>query len=331
MNHNTRRALITGITGQDGSYLTELLLSKGYTVHGITLPDEDTTLLHDSLLNYKEMLFIYHLSLLDLNKVMTTVKRMKPDECYHLAALSFISFDPDDEAAILKNNILSTHNLLQAIHHCSPQCLFFFAGSSEMFGDVDHEPQNETTVFRPRNVYGISKLAGHHLVEYYRNEKGLQASTGILYNHESPRRGLKFVTRKISLGAVRIKMGLQKKLLLGNLDASRDWGHANDYVNAMFQILNKTPNEDYVIACGELHSVRDFAELAFSIVGLDYLDYVEISPEFYREVDKINLCGDITKIKTKVGWHPQRSFQDIVTEMVLQDLKNAREDSSMVS
>lgn len=323
MKEDKKIALVTGITGQDGSYLSELLLSKGYMVHGIALPDDDASYLNDAVNRYKGKIIIHRFSLMDYKTLMSALKKIRPYECYHLAALSFISFDPGDESDILTNNIMATHNLLRALHLSFPECRFFNAGTSEMFGYIDCEPQNENTPFRPRNAYGISKLAGHHLVEYYRKEKGLQACTGILYNHESPRRGAKFVTRKISQGAVKIKLGLQKKLFLGNLDAQRDWGHAADYVLAMYQILQKTPNEDYVIASGELHSVREFAEIAFSKVGLDYHKYVEVDPKFYREDEKVKLRGDISKIKKRIGWRPERKFVDIVTEMVLHDIELA--------
>lgn len=311
-----RRALITGIGGQDGSYLAELLLLKGYEVHGIDLPDIDLP----NIAHIADRVVLHRGSLLDVGWLLQVVVQVVPDECYHLAASSFVSYRFEDEANILNNNIGSTHNLLAALVENAPKCHFFFAGTSEMFGTVDVSPQNEDTPLRPRSVYGISKVAGHQLANYYRRQHGLFACTGILYNHESPRRGQAFVTRKITSTAAKIKLGLEEKLTLGNLDAERDWGYAPDYVQAMWQMQQAEVPEDYVISSGELHTVRELVEAAFSAVGLDYRDYVETSPEFFREKENISLRGDSRRIEKAIGWKPNRPFTEIVTEMVIHDL-----------
>ena len=316
MNSVMKKVLITGIGGQDGSYLAELLLSKGYEVHGIELVGVPLP----NLAQIETQLKLHKGSLLDAEWLTDLLQRISPDECYHLAAASFVSFRFEDEAKILKNNIEGTHNLLASLKTSSPLCRFFFAGTSEMFGNVDCSPQCEGSLFKPRSVYGISKVAGHNLVGYYRQQHSFWACTGILYNHESPRRGAAFVTRKITSTAARIKLGLENKLVLGNLDAERDWGYSPDYVNAMWLMLQAESPRDYVLSSGKLHTVREFTHAAFSAVGLDYRDYVEVSQEFYREKEHIPLCGDPRKAKSELGWQSSLSFQDMVSEMVQNDL-----------
>jgi GDPmannose 4,6-dehydratase len=273
---SAKRALITGITGQDGSYLGELLLAQGYEVHGIVrrvaLEDPDHRL--SRLGGILPRLKLHAASLESFASIHRVVHQVHPDECYHLAAQSFVSYSFDDEFSTLNINIDGTHFLLAAIRALAPECRFYFAGSSEMFGLAEEAPQNERTRFHPRSSYGISKVAGFHLARNYREAYGLHASSGILFNHESPRRGFEFVTRKITAGVARILAGRSGELRLGNLDAQRDWGHAREYVPAMWQMLQQSQPDDYVVATGECHSVREFADVAFSHAGLDYRRYV---------------------------------------------------------
>ncbi|MHB8171608.1 MAG: GDP-mannose 4,6-dehydratase [Thermincolia bacterium] len=317
-----KKALITGIGGQDGSYLAELLLAKEYQVHGIVrrVAIEDT---EHKLKNISHILDRIHLHVAALDNVFSIIKIVKdvmPDECYHLAASSFVSYAFEDEISILNNNVNSTHYLLAAIKEFAPHCRVYFAGSSEMFGKVDQAPQNEGTPFNPRSIYGISKIASYHLIKNYREQYGLFACTGILYNHESPRRGFEFVTRKITSSVAKIKLGIEKKLTLGNLDALRDWGYAPDYVKAMWLMLQREVQEDYVIASGVTHSVHEFVECAFNHVGLDYRDYVDFDQRFYREAERIPLRGDSSKAKEELKWQSNKQFEDIVAEMVDHDL-----------
>ncbi len=317
-----KKALITGIAGQDGSYLAELLLEKGYEVHGIVrrIAIEDT---EHKLRNIAHLLGRLKLHVASLDNVLSLIKTVKdvvPDECYHLAASSFVSYSFEDEISILNNNVNSTHYLLAAIKEFTPHCRVYFAGTSEMFGNVESEPQDERTPFNPRSIYGISKVASYHLVKNYRQQYGMYACSGILYNHESPRRGYEFVTRKIVSSAVKIKLGLQQELALGNLDACRDWGYAPDYVNAMWRMLQADAPDDYVVASGETHSVRQFVETAFSCLGLDYERFVKVDPRFFRPAEKVQLCGNPAKIAARLGWQRSRSFEEIITEMVESEL-----------
>lgn len=317
-----KRALITGIAGQDGSYLAELLLSEGYEVHGIVrrIAIEDT---EHKLKNLTHILDRIHLHVASLDNVLSMIKIIKdlvPDECYHLAASSFVSYSFEDEISILNNNVNNTHYLLAAIREFAPACRVYFAGTSEMFGTVIHSPQNEATPFNPRSIYGISKMASYHLLKNYREQYGLFASSGILYNHESPRRGYEFVTRKIVSSAVKIKLGLQQKLTLGNLDASRDWGYAPDYVRAMWLMLQAEAPDDYVVASGETHTVREFVEAAFALLNLDYREFVVVDPQFFRPAEKIELCGDPGKIEKKLGWTRSKSFLEIIGLMVKSEM-----------
>jgi GDPmannose 4,6-dehydratase len=315
-------ALITGIAGQDGSYLAELLLEKGYEVHGIVrrIAIEDT---EHKLKNLRHLLDRIQLHVASLDNVLSLIKLVKdlaPDECYHLASSSFVSYSFEDEISILNNNVDSTHYLLAAIREFAPACHFYFAGTSELFGNVESEPQDERTPFNPRSIYGISKVAGYHLVKNYRDQYGMFACSGILYNHESPRRGYEFVTRKIVSSAVKIKLGQQENLLLGNLDAHRDWGYAPDYVNAMWLMLRSDQPDDYVVATGETHSVREFVESAFSSLGLDYEKYVRVETKFFRPSEKVQLCGNPRKIRERLKWQRTKSFKEIIMEMIDSEL-----------
>ena len=313
-----KKALITGIAGQDGSYLAELLLAKGYEVHGIVrrIAIEDT---EHKLKNLRQVLDRVNLHVASLDNVLSMIKIVKdlqPDECYHLAASSFVSYTFEDEISILNNNVNSTHYLLAAIREFAPHCRVYFAGTSEMFGNVDHSPQDENTPFNPRSIYGISKVASYYLVKNYRQQYGMFACSGILYNHESPRRGYEFVTRKIVSSAVKIKLGIQDSLTLGNLDAYRDWGYAPDYVHAMWLMLQADLPDDYVIASGETHSVREFVAAVFSMLGLDYSVYVKVDPSFFRPAEKIQLCGNPAKAIERLKWHGTKDFKGIVEDMV---------------
>jgi GDPmannose 4,6-dehydratase len=318
-----RRALITGITGQDGSYLAELLLSKGYEVHGIVrrvaLEDPENRL--KRLLPVLPQLKLHSASLESYASLHQVVGKAMPCECYHLAAQSFVSYSFDDEFSTLQANINGTHYLLAVLKNLVPSCRVYFAGSSEMFGKADEVPQTEITRFHPRSTYGISKVAGFELTRNYREAYQMHASSGILFNHESPRRGFEFVTRKITAGVARIAAGKSRELRLGNLDAKRDWGHAREYVEAMWMMLQQPAPDDYVVATGETHSVREFAEMAFGCVGLDYANYVVPDPELYRPSEVTILEGDASKAHRVLGWRHKTGFQELVREMVSNDCK----------
>jgi GDPmannose 4,6-dehydratase len=318
-----RRALITGITGQDGSYLLEFLLAKGYEVHGIVrrvaLEDPEHRL--SRIMDYREQVQLHPASLESYASLHQVVAKVQPDECYHLAAQSFVSYSFDDEFSTLNTNINGTHYLLSAVKDNVPACKVYFAGSSEMFGKAEEIPQTEHTRFHPRSTYGISKVAGFDLTRNYREAYGLHASSGILFNHESPRRGFEFVTRKISSGVARIVAGTQNELRLGNLDVQRDWGHAREYVEAMWLMLQQPEPDDYVVATGETHSVREFAAAAFALVGLDYRDHVTKDPVLFRPAEVNLLLGDASKAKERLGWRPLIGFHELVREMVEADCR----------
>jgi GDPmannose 4,6-dehydratase len=318
----TKKALITGIAGQDGSYLAEFLLAKGYEVHGVVrrIAIEDT---EHKLKNIQHLLGRLKLHVASLDNVLSLIKMVKdimPDECYHLAASSFVSYSFEDEISILNNNVNSTHYLLAALKEFAPRCRVYFAGTSEMFGKVTQSPQDESTPYNPRSIYGISKVASYHLVKNYREQYGMFACSGILYNHESPRRGYEFVTRKITSSAVKIKYGLQEKLTLGNLDAFRDWGYAPDYVKAMWLMLNASTPDDYVVATGEIHSVREFVSTAFSLLDLDYQNYVTIDQSLFRPTERVTLCGNPARAVARLGWTRTKTFTGIVEEMIEHEL-----------
>jgi GDPmannose 4,6-dehydratase len=321
-----KRALITGITGQDGSYMAELLLEKGYDVYGfvrhVALEDPEHRL--SRLLPILNRLHLKAGSVDSYASVHEVVADVKPDECYHLAAQSFVSYSFDDQFSTLNSNINGTHFVLAALKRLAPECRFYFAGSSEMFGQADQVPQNETTRFQPRSSYGISKVAGFHLTRNYRDTYKMHASGGILFNHESPRRGYEFVTRKITSGVARIVAGRAKELHLGNLQAKRDWGHAREYVRAMWLMLQQPSPDDYVIATGETHSVGEFAEAAFAEVGLDYRQYVVDDQRLHRPTEVNILQGDASKARQTLGWAPTIGFDKLVKEMVTADVEAMR-------
>ncbi|MGH7259752.1 MAG: GDP-mannose 4,6-dehydratase [Nitrospiraceae bacterium] len=318
-----KRALITGITGQDGSYLAELLLEKDYEVHGIVrrVAIEDPEHRLWRLLSFKDRLRLHAASLESFPSLYRVFQDVKPHECYHLAAQSFVAYSFEDEFSTLNTNINGTHYMLAALKDAVPDCRFYFAASSEMFGKVAESPQTERTSFHPRSAYGISKVAGFHLTKNYRETYGIKATSGILYNHESPRRGFEFVTRKITSHVARVKLGLAKEVHLGNLEARRDWGHAREYVQAMWLMLQQDEADDYVIATGEQHTVREFADAAFSHVGLDYRDHVVLDPQLLRPAEVECLLGDATKARQKLGWSCRVQFKELVREMVEADLR----------
>ncbi|HWF46121.1 MAG TPA: GDP-mannose 4,6-dehydratase [Bryobacteraceae bacterium] len=318
-----KKALITGITGQDGSYLAEFLVAKGYEVHGIVrrVAFEDPERRLARLSPVRDRLILHAGSLESYASVFEVVSRIRPDECYHLAAQSFVSYSFDDEFSTFNTNINGTHYLLSSIKTVAPACRFYFAGSSEMFGQADTVPQNENTRFHPRSSYGISKVCGFELTRNYRETYNVHANNGILFNHESPRRGFEFVTRKITAGVAEIMAGKKKELRLGNLDAKRDWGHAREYVAMMWVMLQQPEPGDFVVATGEAHSVREFVEAAFSVVDLDYEKYVVIDPALYRPSEVNILLGDSSKAQKRLGWTPTIRFDQLVREMVIHDCR----------
>ena len=323
MNGAVPKALITGITGQDGSYLADFLLEKGYEVHGVVrrVAFEDPEHRMWRIQHLLDRIHVHAASLESYASIFRVFSAVRPDECYHLAAQSFVSYSFEDEFSTFNTNINGTHYVLSALREIVPSCRFYFAASSEMFGRVRETPQNEQTPFHPRSAYGISKVAGFDLTRNYREAYGIHASSGILYNHESPRRGFEFVTRKISRGVARIKLGRTNELPLGNLEARRDWGHAADYVRAMWMMLRRDVPDDYVVATGDTHSVREFCEKAFNLAGLDYRDHVVQDQRLFRPAEVDILLGDASKARSVMGWTYERSFDQLVEEMVTADLK----------
>jgi GDPmannose 4,6-dehydratase len=317
-----KKALITGITGQDGSYLAELLLGMGYEVHGIVrrvaLEQPERRL--SRIFDIREKVHLHAASLESYPSIYQLLSKIQFDECYHLAAQSFVAESFADGFSTMTTNVSGTHYVLEALRHLQPQCRFYFAGSSEMFGKVRETPQREETPFHPRSPYGVSKVTGFYLAMNYREAYGMYCCSGILFNHEGPRRGFEFVTRKITSTVAQIKKGLKSELRLGNLDAKRDWGHAKDYVRAMHAMLQQDGPDDYVVATGETHTVQEFCELAFGEVGLNYKDYVVIDPAFMRPAEVDLLVGDYTKAKRVLGWTPEYTFPQLVKEMVRMDL-----------
>jgi GDPmannose 4,6-dehydratase len=318
-----KKVLITGITGQDGSYLAELLLAKNYEVHGlvrrVALEDETHRLWR--IQNILKKITIHAASLESYASIVKIISKIKPTEVYHLGAQSYVSHSFEDEFSTINININGTHYLLSAIKEFSPKSKFYFAGSSEMFGKVREVPQTENTPFYPRSPYGISKVAGFELTRNYREAYNIFASSGILFNHESPRRGFEFVTRKITSSVARIKLGIQKKLYLGNIKSKRDWGHAKDYVNAMWLMLQQKKPDDFVVSTGEHHSVEEFAKLAFQEVELDYKKFIETDKKLIRPAEVDTLVGDCKKAKKQLNWKPKISFRKLVSEMVREDLQ----------
>ncbi|MRR37502.1 GDP-mannose 4,6-dehydratase [bacterium] len=312
-------ALITGITGQDGSYLAEFLLSKGYEVIGMVR--RSSTVTFERIEHIQNDVTIVQGDLHDQSSLVAILEQYKPDEIYNLAAQSFVATSWSQAVLTGEVTALGVTRLLESIRLVDPKARFYQASSSEMFGKAVEVPQRETTAFYPRSPYGVAKVYGHWITVNYRESYGLYTVSGILFNHESPRRGLEFVTRKISDGVARIKLGLADKLVLGNLEARRDWGFAGEYVQAMWMMLQQDTPQDFVIGTGETHSVREFAELAFRHVGLNYQDYVTQDPRFLRPSEVDLLISDPSRANSKLGWKPKVNFQGLVEMMVEADLK----------
>ncbi|MGD0124551.1 MAG: GDP-mannose 4,6-dehydratase [Terriglobia bacterium] len=311
-------ALITGITGQDGSYLAEFLLSKGYRVCGLVR--RSSTVNFERLHHLQDKIELIPGDLLDQNSLISALQQCEPKEVYNLASQSFVPTSWNQPTLTGEFTALGVTRMLEAVRLVNPKIRFYQASSSEMFGMVRESPQNENTAFYPRSPYGVAKLYGHWITVNYRESYGLFTSSGILFNHESPRRGLEFVTRKASYGAARIKLGQQRTLKMGNLEAERDWGFAGDYVEAMWQMLQQEKPKDYVVASGVAHSVRQLLEIAFGHLGMDYRDHVEIDPALLRPAEVYHLLGDSTKARQELGWKPKVSFDSLVKMMVDEDL-----------
>jgi GDPmannose 4,6-dehydratase len=316
---SNKRALITGVTGQDGSYLAELLLEKDYEVFGMVRRSSTETI--DRIAHLVDRIELLQADLLDPTSLVEALEDAQPTEVYNLAAQSFIPTSWKQPVLTAEFTAVGVTRLLEAIRRVDPQIRFYQASSSEMFGKVLEVPQTEQTPFYPRSPYGVAKAYGHFITINYRESYGLYAVSGILFNHESPRRGLEFVTRKISDGVARIKLGLVDELRLGNLEAQRDWGYAPDYVRAMWTMLQQDEPDDYVVATGEAHSILEFAEPAFSHAGLDHEQYVKVDAEFLRPAEVDHLVGDASKAREKLGWEPTVTFQELVELMVDADLE----------
>ena len=323
-------ALITGISGQDGSYLAENLLEDGFDVHGLvrrsSLEIQEVKLAR--ITKFINQLTLHSCSLESHTGLFEIVRTIKPDYLYHLGAQSFVSYGFEGEYATLDTNVGSTHALLSAVLKFVPHCRFYFAASSEIFGNAEISPQNESTPFNPRTMYGISKLTGFQLGRAFRENKKIHSCTGILYNHESPRRGKEYVTQKIIRQAVAIHRGKAKEIRLGNLDAQRDWGHARDYVDAMRKITEAPTPEDFVVATGRTHSVREFCEKAFSLLDLNFDDFFRSDPRFFRSSEKTTLCGDASKVKRLLGWSPTHDLDSIIEEMMEFELARTANESN---
>lgn len=320
-----KKALITGITGQDGSYLAELLLDKDYEVHGMVR--RASVERFDRIEHFKDKIELVQGDLTDQSSLDQAVKEIEPDEVYNLAAQSFVPTSWNQPTLTGEVTGLGATRLLEAVRKFKPGARYYQASSSEMFGKVLEVPQTERTPFYPRSPYGVAKVYAHYITVNYRESYDLFACSGILFNHESPRRGLEFVTRKITKGVARIKLGLADELRLGNLDSKRDWGYAGDYVDAMWRMLQADKPDDYVVATGETHSVREFVDIAFGHVGLDYEKYVKVDPRFFRPAEVDLLVGDPAKARTELGWEPKVGFEDLVKMMVdsdIEELEKAR-------
>lgn len=314
-----KKALITGLTGQDGSYLAELLIAKGYQVFGLVRRSSSGNL--DRIIHLSGDVQILSGDLLDQSSLMDVITEAQPDEIYNLASQSYVPISWTQPALTAEYTALGVSRLLESIRRCKPDAKFYQASSSEVFGQPDESPQNERTAFRPRNPYGVAKAYAHWMTINYRQQYNLYTCCGLTYTHESPRRGTEFVFRKITNTAAAIKLGLANELKLGNLEARRDWCYAQDAVYAMWLMLQQEQPDDYIIASGETHSVKELVECAFSCVGLNWQDYVSVDPAFYRPDEPVQLVGSIDKIKTKLGWKPQHSFDQLVELMVDHDLK----------
>jgi len=313
-----RKALITGITGQDGSYLAEFLLEKNYRVYGLVR--RSSTINFERIAHLQDKVELIPGDLLDQSSLITALRKAEPDEVYNLAAQSFVPTSWTQPVLTGEFTALGVTRMIEAIRVVNPAIRFYQASSSEMFGMVETSPQNESTRFYPRSPYGVAKLYGHWITVNARESYGLFACSGILFNHESPRRGIEFVTRKVSYNVARIKLGLQPKLKMGNLDAERDWGFAGDYVRAMWLMLQQDVPEDYVVATGVAHSVKQLLELAFAHIGLDYRDHVEVAQDFLRPADVYHLRGDYSKARERLVWEPDVSFERMIEMMVDSDL-----------
>lgn len=322
-----RVALITGITGQDGAYLAKLLLDKGYQVHGMVR--RGSTLPFERIADLTDLITLHQGDLLDQMALIRLLEEVKPTEVYNLAAQSFVPTSFDQPILTGEVTALGVTRILEAIRTVDPNIRFYQASSSEMFGKVQEEPQTEKTPFWPRSPYGVSKMYGHWMTVNYRESYNMFACSGILFNHESPLRGIEFVTRKISYAVARIAHGLQKELRLGNLDAERDWGFAGDYVEAMWLMLQAEKPDDYVVATGKKYTVREFAKLAFDRVNIDWEEHVVVDERFYRPADVNTLCGNPAKAKKELGWQPKVSFEQLVHMMVDEDMKRVKLELKM--
>ncbi|NWG04927.1 MAG: GDP-mannose 4,6-dehydratase [Syntrophaceae bacterium] len=314
-----KTALITGITGQDGSYLAEFLLEKDYKVYGMVR--RSSSINFERISHIQEKLEIIQGDLLDQNSLIEALKTSNPDEIYNLGAQSFVPASWNQPVLTGEFTALGVTRMLEAIRTVNPKIRFYQASSSEMFGKIQETPQNEKTPFYPRSPYGVAKVYGHWITVNYRESYGIFSCSGILFNHESPRRGLEFVTRKVTNAATRIKLGMQKELKMGNLDAKRDWGYAGDYVKAMWLMLQQDKPDDYVIATGVSHSVKDLIQIAFDHLDLDWVKYVVSDPKLFRPADVDFLLGDATKAKSKLGWEPKVTFEELVKMMVDEDYR----------
>jgi GDPmannose 4,6-dehydratase len=320
-----KKALITGITGQDGSYLAEFLLAKGYRVYGMVRRSSMEKF--DRIEHIKERIQIRQADLLDQYSIIKVVEEVEPDEIYNLAAMSFVPTSWNQPVLTAEFTAIGVTRMLEAIRSVNPKIKFYQASSSEMFGKVKEIPQNEKTHFHPRSPYGVAKAYGHWITVNYRESYGIYGVSGILFNHESPRRGIEFVSRKITYHAAKIKLGISKELVMGNLDAKRDWGFAGDYVRAMWLMLQPKTPDDYVIATGETHTVQELIEIAFSHLGLDSRDFVRIDPKLIRPAEVDLLIGDYSKAKGTLGWEPIVRFEQLVKMMVDADLEVVRKES----
>jgi len=318
----TKTALITGITGQDGSYLAEFLLERGYRVSGLVRRSSLTN--YERIAHIQDQIEFVQGDLLDQNSLISAISTAQPDEVYNLAAMSFVPTSWNQPVLTGEFTALGVTRILEAVRVVNPDIRYYQASSSEMFGMVQEVPQNEATPFHPRSPYGVAKVYGHWITVNCRESYGMYCCSGILFNHESPRRGLEFVTRKITDGAARIKLGRAGELKLGNLDAERDWGYAGDYVEAMWMMLQQDEPQDFVVATGVAHSVRDLCDLAFRYVGLDYRDYVKTDPALYRPAEVDRLLGNAGKARRILGWEPQVSFRSMIEMMVEADLERHR-------